>query len=224
MVKTMRFDVLTLFPESIEPYLNSSIVGRAREAGKIVVKTWNIRDYAPGKHKITDDTPYGGGAGMVMKVEPIDLALAAVKQETSEMKRRIVVLSAKGKQFSQQVATDYAQEVEQLILICGRYEGIDERVADHLADEEISVGPYVLAGGELPALAVLEAVARLVPGVLGNDASLEEESHGNEGEMEYPHYTKPEEYKGWQVPPVLLSGNHAEIAAWRKQQAKKSED
>lgn len=220
----MRFDILTLFPESVEPYLASSILGRAKKTGLIETQTWNIRDYATDKHSVTDDTPYGGGAGMVMKIEPIDLALQAVTASKEINKKKIIVLSARGEQFTQEKAQALAQ-FDQLVFICGRYEGIDQRVADNLADEEISIGPYVLAGGELPALIVLEAVARLIPGVLGNPESLKEESFSSPTSynlpatsyVEYPQYTKPEDYKGWKVPEVLLSGNHANIEAWRSQ-------
>lgn len=222
----MKFDILTLFPQSLDSYLDASIVGRARHDKKISVQAWNIRDYATDKHHITDDTPYGGGAGMVMKVEPIDLALQAVKKNFQSLKTKTIVLSARGKQFTQSLAQEYAA-LDQLILICGRYEGIDQRVADNLADEEISVGPYVLAGGELAALMVLETVARLIPGVLGNPESLMEESHSSPTSYqlpattyrEYPQYTKPEVYKDWEVPAVLLSGDHAKIKAWRQAQS-----
>lgn len=213
----MRFDILTLFPQAVTPYLEQSIMGRAQEAGHVQVKTWDIRSFASDTHKTVDDTPYGGGAGMVMKVEPIDKALQAIFEDSGQLQRKVVVLSAKGKQFSQSVATDYSS-LEQLILICGRYEGIDQRVADFLADEELSIGPYVLAGGEIGALAVIEATSRLVPGVLGNPVSLEEESHNEQGFAEYPQYTKPETYKDWSVPSVLLSGNHSEIEKWRGNQ------
>lgn len=213
----MQFDILTLFPESIEPYLSTSILGRAQSQNLIQFRTWNIRDYAEDKHKTVDDTPYGGGAGMVMKVEPIDQALTAV-QQTSSGTKKVVLLSARGKQFTQQKAQEYAQ-LDQLILICGRYEGIDQRVADYLADEEICIGPYVLAGGEIGALAILEATARLIPGVLGNEVSLTHESHNEPGKIEAPQYTKPENYKGWDVPKVLLSGNHAKIEKWRDEQS-----
>lgn len=228
----MLFNVLTLFPEVFTPYLNTSIVGRGQEQGHITVSLNNIRNYATDKHHTTDDTPYGGGAGMVMKIEPIDRALDAVKNKlpsTDNRLRKTVVLSARGRQFTQAVAQEYAK-LDQLILICGRYEGIDQRVVDHLADEELSIGPYVLAGGELAALVVIEAVARLIPGVLGNPDSLLEESHTepyttlgvgrSASRIEYPQYTKPEEYKGWKVPEVLLSGNHAAIKAWREEQRK----
>lgn len=213
----MRIDILTLFPEAIEPYLAASIVGRAQQDKLADIYVWNIRDFANDTHKTVDDTPYGGGAGMVMKIEPIHKALQAVSSKFSVVstKRRIIVLSARGSQFTQQKAVELSN-IEHLILICGRYEGIDQRVADHLADEEISVGPYVLAGGELPALIITEAALRLIPGVLGNPMSLQEESHNTEGAIESPQYTKPEEYEGWRVPDVLLSGNHEHIATWRK--------
>ena len=220
----MRFDVLTLFPEVFHPYFEASILGRGQTAGLVRFGAHNIRDYARDKHKTVDDTPYGGGPGMIMKIEPIHKALEAVKLQ----KYKIVVLSARGEQFTQARARAYAA-FDQLILICGRYEGIDQRVADHLADEEISIGPYVLAGGEAAAMAVIEATARLIPGVLGNEESLVEESYARslllressppaERSGEYPQYTRPEVYRGWKVPEVLLSGNHEEIKKWREEQ------
>jgi len=224
----MRFDVITLFPEVFEPYLSASILGSARENRLLTTMFWQLRDFANDKHRTVDDTPYGGGAGMVMKVEPIDRALQAIedaRRETRETRvTRTVLLAARGEQFTQVKAHEYA-ELDGLTLICGRYEGVDQRVADHLADEELSIGPYVLAGGELAALVVIEAVARLIPGVLGNPESLTEESFvvtSNESpvtsSVEYPQYTKPDEYRGWQVPEVLRSGNHEEIRQWREQQ------
>lgn len=219
----MRFDILTIFQEVFPIYFSASILGRAREAKLIETNLWNIRDYTTDKHKTVDDTPYGGGAGMVMTVEPIDRTLQAVEKKPN---KKIVVLSARGEQFTQQKATEYSK-LDQLILICGRYEGIDQRVADHLADEEISIGPYVLAGGEIAALAVIEATARLIPGVLGNQESLIEESFHIPHSIfhipysiEYPQYTKPEDYNGWKVPNVLLSGNHGEIKKWRMENSK----
>lgn len=211
----MRVDILTLFPEVFAPYASTSILGRAVKENHIDLHIWNIRDFTDDMHKTVDDTPYGGGAGMVMKIEPIHKALLAIESEHKSSSRKIFVLSARGKQFNQQYATEYST-LDHLILICGRYEGIDQRVADYLADGELSVGPYVLAGGELGALIITEAVARLLPGVLGNPASLAEESHSTEGVIEAPQYTKPELYNSWKVPDVLLSGNHADIAAWRK--------
>lgn len=239
----MNFNVLTLFPEVFEPYLSTSILGTAHQKGLIDVNLIQIRDYATDKHRTVDDTPYGGGPGMVMKVEPIAKALDEIKKLDIK-KLRTVVLSARGERFTQQKAEEYAK-LDELVLICGRYEGIDQRVADYLADEEISIGPYVLAGGELAALVVMEAAARLIPGVLGNPESLEEESYvahplgkGGKGGLlvdnktpsssplpggettEYPQFTRPEDYNGWKVPEVLLSGNHEEIRKWRKKQRK----
>jgi tRNA (guanine37-N1)-methyltransferase len=213
----MHFNILTLFPELFIPYQQAGIIGRALAQKVIELSLYNIRDYATDKHKTVDDTPYGGGAGMVMKVEPIDRTLAAVNQATPREQQHIIVLSANGRPFTQQRAQELAQRQKVLTLICGRYEGIDQRVIEYLADEAISIGPYVVAGGELPALVMIETIARLVPGVLGNPDSLQEESFTLEG-GEYPHYTKPEDYKGWKVPPVLLSGNHAAIKKWRDDQ------
>lgn len=225
----MRFDILTIFQEVFPDYLSASILGRAQAEKLIECKTWNIRDFSLDKHKNVDDTPYGGGAGMVLKIAPIDKTLGAINDQfpipNNQKKRKIIVLSARGEQFTQAKAAEYAT-LDQLILICGRYEGIDQRVADYLADEEISIGPYVLAGGEAAAMVVIEAVARLIPGVLGNEASLTEESfskglpreaHASERSGEYPQYTKPEIYNGWKVPEILLSGNHEKIRQWRKE-------
>lgn len=210
----MRVDILTLFPEVFEPYISTSIVGRAQKEHHVDIHLWNIRDYAEDTRGTVDDTPYGGGAGMVMKIEPIHKALEAVLLQFKSANTKTIVLSARGTQFTQEKAQAYSK-LEHLVLICGRYEGIDQRVADHLADEEISVGPYVVAGGELPAMLVTEAAVRLIPGVLGNAASLLVESHSEPTYKEAPQYTKPEEYNGWRVPDVLLSGNHGEIEKWR---------
>lgn len=224
---SMRFDIITLFPEVFEPYLSTSILGRARSAEHVVFSVHALRDFALDKHRVVDDTPYGGGPGMVLKVEPIDRALAAIggRERGDTGRTRTVVLSARGEQFTQQKAQEYAA-LDQLILICGRYEGIDQRVVDHLADEELSIGPYVLAGGEAAAMVVVEAVTRLIPGVLGNPASLSEESFATTynpqptTSLEYPQYTKPATYKGWTVPDILLSGDHAAIRRWRLEQGK----
>jgi tRNA (guanine37-N1)-methyltransferase len=218
-----QFNVLTLFPNIINSYFQESIIGKAITAEKISIRTFNIRDQATDKHKVVDDTPYGGGPGMIMKIEPIDRTLKEVSKLIPRPNQHIIVLSARGKIFNQSKAQQLAQSSKTLTLICGRYEGIDQRVADHLADEELSVGPYVLAGGELAALIVTEAIARLVPGVLGNPASLNHESFTNSNitsnadpsNIEYPQYTKPEIYHGWSVPKVLLSGNHELIKNWR---------
>lgn len=222
----MECNVLTLFPDVVDTYLTTSLIGKARELGLLNIALHDIRAYATDPHHSVDDTPYGGGAGMVMKIEPIDHALAALSPLPPGATSRTIVLSARGRLFTQRLAEEYAA-FDRLTFICGRYEGIDQRVADHLANEELSIGPYVLAGGELAALVVIEAVARLVPGVLGNPASLLEESYVTSptnyslpttNSKEYPHYTKPETYRGWQVPAVLLSGNHAEIQKWREAQ------
>lgn len=214
----MNFNILTLFPEVFEPYLNTSIIGRGRDANHLTTNLYNIRDYATDRHKTVDDTPYGGGAGMVMKVEPIDKALQATSKHDKE---RVIVMAARGKQFTQRKAEELA-ELDSVTFICGRYEGIDQRVADHLADEELSIGPYVLAGGELASLVIMEAVARLIPGVLGNPESLADESYNQistsvsqSPTLEYPQYTKPASYRGWDVPEVLLSGNHEAIKQWK---------
>lgn len=218
----MRFDIVTLFPESITPYTHASIVKRAIEGGRVEICFHQLRDWATDKHQITDDTPYGGGAGMVMKVEPFDLALADIKAIDPKGRSRVILLSAKGKRFVQADARRLA-EYDRLILLCGRYEGVDERVAEHLADEELSIGDFVLTGGELPAMMVVDAVTRLLPGVLGNETSAITESFSDGATREHPQYTKPEVYRGWPVPPVLLSGHHAEIEAWRRNQSVQDE-
>lgn len=217
----MHFDILSLFPESFGSYLDVSILKRAREDGKIDIKTWNIRDFTRDKHQKADDTPYGGGAGMVMKPEPIfECVEAALADGAPREKTRIILFSAKGKLFKQEDARRLAG-YDRLVLICGRYEGVDERVSEHLVDEEFSIGEYVLTGGELPAMIVTDAVSRLLPGVLGNAESAVTESHSEEGVLEYPQYTKPEEYRGWNVPDVLLSGHHKEIEEWRERHSKR---
>lgn len=209
-------------------YFNESILKRAQEIGAIDIRVHNIRDWTTNKHRTVDDVPYGGGAGMVMKVEPIHRALKDLLGDEYPENReklysrgvRVVLFSAKGQRLKQSRCAKYSQ-LSQIILICGRYEGVDERVADYLIDEEISIGDYVLTGGELPAMVMIDATTRLLPGVLGNALSLEEESHGASLKGEYPHYTRPESYGSWDVPPVLLSGNHAEIEKWRDKNAKR---
>jgi tRNA (guanine37-N1)-methyltransferase len=212
----MIFDILTLFPEMFDSYLASSILGRAIEQGHIRVRRHNIRDYATDKHRVTDDTPYGGGSGMVMKPEPLVRGLEAV-QKAERTRARVILLSPQGRLFDQNVARELSR-LPRLIMVCGKYEGVDERVRVLAVDEEISIGDYILTGGELAAVVILEATARLLPGVLGDEASAEEESF-TEGLLEYPHYTRPREFMGLQVPEVLLSGNHREIAIWRRQKA-----
>lgn len=211
----MQFDIITIFPELINSYAQESILGRAQREKLIKVNAVNLRSFSEGKHKQVDDTPYGGGPGMVMKPEPF---FKAVKKTKKRLKKsRVILLTPRGKKFNQKKAQELTN-YDQLIFLCGRYEGIDERVHKHVADEEISIGDYVLSGGELPALIITETVARLIPGVLGNRESLTEESHTQEGLKEYPQYTKPEEYEGHKVPDILLSGDHAKIADWRKNQ------
>ena len=221
MEKMMRFDILTIFPKIFDSYLGESILKRAQAAGRISIEAHNIRDFATDKHHKTDDTPYGGGAGMVMKVEPIWKAVECLKAEHPTLSRRIILLSAKGKTFRQEDARRLST-YDQLVFISGRYEGVDERVAEHVADEELSIGDFVLTGGELSALVVIDAVARLVPGVLGNETSADSESHREPGYLEHPHYTKPENFNGWSVPEALLSGNHADIERWREEHATRS--
>ena len=218
----MRIDILTIFPEMFSGPFEESMVKRAREDGKVEIKIHNLRDWSEDKHKSVDDRPYGGGAGMVMRVDIIDRALGDLKLKMKNEKCKVVLMSAKGKKYTQQDAKAYTQ-LEQLILIAGHYEGVDERVAKFLVDEELRIGDYVLTGGELPAMVVVDSVVRLLPGVLGNEKSVKEESNSEPGYLEYPQYTRPEEYKGWKVPEVLLGGNHAEIEKWRGENSKKEE-
>lgn len=212
----MRFDVLTLFPALVEAPLRESILGRAMRAGQIEVGLHDIRAYSTNKHHTADDAPYGGGPGMVMLPGPIVGAIEAVKADRPVA--RTVLLSPSGRRFDQSVAREYAALPASLLLVCGRYEGVDARVADHYCDEELSIGDYVLTGGELAALVVIDAVARLLPGVLGNEASPGDESM-EQGTLEYPQYTRPRDFRGHEVPDVLLSGNHADVARWRRRQA-----
>jgi tRNA (guanine37-N1)-methyltransferase len=209
----MRIDVVTLFPDLFDAPLRTSLLGKAIEVGRIQVAVRDLREHGLGKHRSVDDEPYGGGAGMVMRPEPLFAAVEAVRQEGSH----VVLLSPRGTRFDHALATRLAA-LKHLILVCGRYEGVDQRVADHLADEEVSIGDYVLAGGEVAALVVIEAVARLVPGVVGNPESLRAESHAA-GLLEYPQYTRPAEFRGWEVPDVLVSGDHGAVERWRSQQA-----
>lgn len=206
----MKIEILTLFPEMFKGPLTESIVKRAQEKGLVEIKIHNLRNWATDKHRTVDDRPYGGGAGMVVRVDIIDAALKDLKNKNS----KIILMSAKGKAFSQKKALQLSKEGH-LILIAGHYEGIDHRVHKYLVDEVISIGNYVLTGGELPAMMVTDAIVRLVPGVIEAE-SLKNESHSKKGYLEYPQYTRPEKYKGWKVPEVLLSGNHAEIEKWRK--------
>jgi len=211
----MRFDVFTLFPEVFHPYIETSIMDRAAAGGIIEIHLHNIRDWARDRHHTTDDTPYGGGGGMVMKPEPIFSAVEEVLGKPPSVK--VVLMSPQGKTLDQDKAAELSRE-ESLGIICGRYEGVDERVRQQLVDEEISIGDYVLSGGELPAMVLMEAVTRLMPGVLGDPGGAADDSFSS-GLLEYPHYTRPAEFRGWEVPQVLLSGNHAGVARWRRKQA-----
>jgi len=215
----MHFDILTLFPGMFKGVFDESIVKRAREAGLVSIAIHNIRDYATDKHRMTDDAPYGGGGGMIMKPEPIFRAVEAVLglEEGQRPEVPVILLSPQGRLFTQSVARELSKHAR-LVLICGHYEGVDERVRQFLATDEISIGDYVLTGGEIPAMVIVDAVTRLVPGVLGDPGAVFEDSHA-EGLLEYPHYTRPAVFRGWSVPEVLLSGDHAEIVRWRRQQA-----
>jgi len=220
----MQFEVFTLLPEVFPPYLDTSIINRARQKGLINVRVHNIRNYTHDKHHMTDDTPYGGGGGMVMKPDPIFEAVESVLGLTPHLSQPkpdsnipIILLTPQGRVFTQRVAEELSR-YEHIALICGRYEGVDERIREHLVTDEISIGDYVLTGGELPALMIIDAVSRLIPGVLGDPTGAEDDSHSM-GLLEYPHYTKPPEFRGVKVPDVLVSGNHAKIEKWRREQA-----
>jgi tRNA (guanine37-N1)-methyltransferase len=237
----MRFDLITIFPEFFVGPLDHGIVRRAREAGIAQINIQDLREFTKDKHRTVDDRPFGGGEGMVLKPEPLFEAVEkllgrgvgdAHKPSVAEDNTAIMLMSAAGRMFTQETAKRYAR-LERLILICGRYEGVDERVAEHLATEEISVGDYVLSGGEMPAAMIIDAVTRLLPGALGNEASTRNESfqdyaaavaagsgrRARQVLLDYPHYTRPAEYRGWNVPDILIGGNHAEVAKWRRQQA-----
>ncbi|MGA0176067.1 MAG: tRNA (guanosine(37)-N1)-methyltransferase TrmD [Chthoniobacterales bacterium] len=210
----MQIDILTLFPAMGGGILGESMLRLAREKGLADIRLRNLRDWASGKHRVTDEPPYGGGAGMVMKVEPIAAALGELRRPES----RVILLSAQGARFDQAAARRLAGE-KHLIMISGHYEGVDQRVADHLVDEEVSIGDYILTNGTLAALVVADAVVRLLPGVLGDAQSAADESFSH-GLLEYPQYTRPAEFRGWKVPDILLSGHHAEIEAWRCAQSR----
>ncbi len=223
----MTFHIITIFPEAFESYFKVGILSRAIEEGKIKLELYNLRDFTKDKHKKVDDAPYGGGPGMVMSVQPIFDCVNFVKEELNKKgvlneEIKTILFSAKGEKYNQQAA-EKLSGFKHLIFICGRYEGVDERVAENIVDQELSIGEYVLSGGELPAMIVVDSVSRLLPGVLGNEESLESESHngGNEN-IDYPVYTRPEDFNNWTVPRVLLDGNHAEINKWRnkKQQGR----
>ena len=214
----MRFDIITIFPDILNSYAEESILGRAQKKGLIEINFHDLRDYATDKHRTTDDAPFGGGPGMVMMVSPVYRAVTSLR--VVGRGSRVILLSPQGKKFDQKMAKRLSK-YDQLVFICGRYEGVDERVKKYVADEEISIGDYVLSGGELPAMVIIEAVSRLIPGVLGNKESLESESHTNVGDLDFPQYTRPAEFitndgKKLKVPEILLSGDHAKIKKWRE--------
>jgi len=222
--QAMTFHIITIFPGIFDSYFSESILKRAQKNNLIGIKTYDLRDWTNDRHRTVDDTPYGGGAGMIMKTEPLCRAIKDIGRSVRGGKFKIVLLSAKGKTWNQRLARKYAK-LRDVILVCGRYEGVDERVTKFI-DEEISIGDYVLTGGEIPAMAIVDSVARLLPGVLGNKESAERESHSEPGLLEYPQYTRPEvfeaEGKKYRVPKVLLSGNHKKIEEWRGKHSKKT--
>ena len=209
----MQIDIVTVFPEMIRAALDHSIVKRAQERGIVTLNVVNLRDFTEDRHKTTDDVPYGGGGGMVMKIEPIALALASLTQNSSP---RIVITDPRGPQFTQETAKQWAKEPH-LILLCGHYEGVDERVRQNLVTDEVSIGDYILTGGELPALVIVDALTRLQPGALGDEEAPDKDTFAD-NLLEYPHYTRPREFRGWSVPDILLCGHHALIQKWRRWQ------
>jgi tRNA (guanine37-N1)-methyltransferase len=209
----LRIDLLTLFPEMFTGPVDASIIQRARKTGLLDLRVHNLRDYTHDNYKTVDDRPFGGGPGMVLKPEPIFEAVQALADDAT----RVILMSPSGRSFDQTAARELARQ-ERLLFICGAYEGVDERVRQELADDELSIGDYILTNGSLAAMVVIDAMTRLLPGALGDDQSALDESF-SQGLLEYPHYTRPAEYRGWKVPPVLLSGNHAEIEKWRREQA-----
>jgi tRNA (guanine37-N1)-methyltransferase len=209
----LRFDVFTVLPEVMQAYLSASILGKAQEAGQIEIVLHNLRDYTSDRHRTTDDEPYGGGGGMIMKPEPVFKAVESVLGDQLE-DTPVILLTPQGQVFNQDRARKYSQH-KRVALLCGRYEGVDERIREHLVTDEISIGDYVLTGGELPAMVFIDAVARLLPGVLGDEQATEKDSHA-QGILEHPHYTRPADFRGWEVPEVLRSGDHARIEAWRR--------
>ncbi|OGM81694.1 tRNA (guanosine(37)-N1)-methyltransferase TrmD [Candidatus Woesebacteria bacterium RIFOXYB1_FULL_41_13] len=210
----MKIDVLTLFPNMFMEVFGTSIIKRAQSKGLLEVKVHDLRDWGEGERRNVDDRPYGGGVGMIMRVDIIDAAIQKLKSKNS----KVVILDATGERYTQKKAQKLSKE-EHLILVAGHYEGVDHRVHEHLADEVISIGDYVLTGGEIPSMVLVDSVIRLIPGVLGKDESSADESHKEPGYLEYPQYTRPEKYKNWDVPKILLSGDHGEIAKWRKNES-----
>ena len=216
----MTINILTIFPSYFDSVLSESIIEKAIKKNLIKVNIINIRDYATDKHQLTDERPFGGGPGMVMKVEPIFNALKNNEIHKGLINKRVLLTSAKGKLFNQQTAKEYSS-LDEITIICGHYEGVDERVAQNLIDEEVRIGDYVLTGGEPAANVILDAGSRLIPDVLGNEQSNQNESHSSPGYLAHPQYTRPEEFNGWTVPPVLISGDHQKIAQWRKENSNK---
>jgi tRNA (guanine37-N1)-methyltransferase len=220
----MRVDIVTIFPEMVRQAASASIVGRAQQAGALDLRVHDLRDHAEGRHRATDDAPFGGGAGMVMLAKPLFACVESITADAPEGERVPVILMAPdGERFTQRIARELSR-TPRYVILCGHYEGMDERVRESLVTRELSIGDYVLTGGELPALVVLDAATRLLPGVLGNEASPHEESFGSGEEgaeqlLEYPHYTRPAEFRGMRVPDILLSGHHGNVAKWRRQQA-----
>lgn len=212
----MHFDVFSVFPEVMQTYLEASVLGKAQVAGHVSIALHQIRDYASDRHRTTDDEPFGGGGGMVMKPEPVFTAVESVLGPDLDSVP-VILLTPQGRVFDQKIAAEYAV-VPRVALLCGRYEGVDERIRQHLATDEVSIGDYVLTGGELPALIVIDAVTRLIPGVLGDENATTHDSHAY-GLLEHPHYTRPASFRGWEVPQVLVSGDHARVQAWRRAQS-----
>jgi tRNA (guanine37-N1)-methyltransferase len=214
----LRFDIIALFPEMVQPALSASMLGKAQNSGLIGLRVVPLRDYAEGRHRITDEPPFGGGGGMILKPEPVFAAVEANRcPPDAGCRESIILLSPQGEVFTQEKARELSQ-MNHIILICGHYEGVDDRVREHLATEELSVGDYILTAGEVAALVVVDAVSRLVPGVLGDENAPENDSF-SQGLLEYPHYTRPADFRGWRVPEVLLSGHHEQIRRWRREQA-----
>jgi tRNA (guanine37-N1)-methyltransferase len=220
----MQFDIITIFPDFFDSFVSESLIKKAQEKGLIKINVHDLREYAPDRHQTVDDRPFGGGIGMVMKIEPIYQAIKKIKKNKNK-KSKVIIFTPRARTFNQKKATDFS-ELDQLVMICGRYEGIDERVAKYLVDEKLSIGNYVLFGGELAAMVVIEAVSRLIPGVIGKPALLDQRVTKDKRFVEYPQYTRPEVFepepgKKWKVPKVLLSGHHQRIEEWRKKHSRK---
>ena len=218
----MQIDILTTFPEMFVGPFDSSMVKRAQEKGLVKIRLHNLRDWTSDNHRSTDDHPFGGGPGMVMMIEPIDKALESIHAHKNTPRQQIILTSAKGSLFTQQSAQSMSKELDRVIFICGHYEGVDERVALYLVDEEMRIGNFVLTGGELASMVMTDSIVRLIPGVLGDEQSIITESHSEEGYLEFPQYTRPQTYKTWEVPNVLLKGNHKEIEDWREKMSKRT--